>query len=139
MAASNTLSEDKAREILDIKAKEVDENVLGEVVERESVIKRKLQDVPSSLQRLANRVKLLFEMLRDYRNKEYRSIPWNAVAMGVAAILYFIAPTDFIPDFVPGVGFIDDTLMIGLTIKALEKDLRRYCLHKGYEANQYFE
>lgn len=36
-----------------------------------------------------------------------------------ASLAYFILPTDLIADFVPGIGYMDDAMVIGRTLKSV--------------------
>lgn len=45
----------------------------------------------------------------------------------IAALIYFISPLDFIPDIIPGIGFLDDIALLGMivgmiTSKIIKKD-----------------
>jgi uncharacterized membrane protein YkvA (DUF1232 family) len=42
------------------------------------------------------------------------------------AIAYTVMPLDLIPDFIPGVGFIDDLFVIGFVMKNISDDIQRY-------------
>jgi uncharacterized membrane protein YkvA (DUF1232 family) len=48
-----------------------------------------------------------------------RRVPQVEKALFVAAVLYAIIPFDFIPDFVPFVGQVDDVYLISLTLLRL--------------------
>jgi uncharacterized membrane protein YkvA (DUF1232 family) len=41
----------------------------------------------------------------------------------LVAVIYFVSPIDFIPDAIPGVGLIDDALVVTLTVKQVKADL----------------
>jgi uncharacterized membrane protein YkvA (DUF1232 family) len=44
--------------------------------------------------------------------------------LGVAALgLYLLLPIDFIPDFIPGLGVVDDVLVVTFGVRALLKRL----------------
>ena len=68
---------------------------------------------------------------------DYR-LPWKTVAALTAALAYFLAPIDAIPDFVPLAGFIDDAAVLGLVFGAAEADLRHYCAWRGFDPDGYF-
>lgn len=57
--------------------------------------------------------------------------PWYAKALGVFVVAYALSPIDFIPDFIPVLGYLDDFLLlpglIWLTIKLLPPDVLAGC------------
>lgn len=71
-------------------------------------------------------LKLLFELVNDYRKGVYREIPWASIAAIVAALLYVLSPIDLIPDFIPGFGLVDDAAVVTLCLKAIIGDLQAY-------------
>jgi uncharacterized membrane protein YkvA (DUF1232 family) len=56
-----------------------------------------------------------------------KETPWYAKAMGIFTIAYALSPIDFIPDFIPVIGYLDDILLlplfISITIKMIPKDI----------------
>jgi len=62
---------------------------------------------------LPNMVKLLGRLLKDSR------VPLTEKTLFVAAIVYVISPLDFIPDFIPFVGQVDDIYLVALTLLRL--------------------
>lgn len=56
----------------------------------------------------------------------HRDTPWSIKVIILAALLYLISPYDLLPDWILGIGIIDDfvlvTLLVGLAIKLLKKD-----------------
>ena len=73
-----------------------------------------------------NDLKLLLSLVRDYISGAYREVPYGSIVAAVAGILYFLSSIDFIPDFIPGIGLIDDVFVIGLVLKKIHSDLRKY-------------
>ena len=51
--------------------------------------------------------------------------PVNLGIIG-GGLLYFIIPTDLIPDFIPLMGFIDDIAVLTTIINALQGELVKY-------------
>ena len=78
------------------------------------------------ISRLFEDVSLLFSLLKDLWKGVYRDVSFRSVMVFFGAILYVLLPTDLIPDFVPGLGQIDDAAVLVLCLKLLEKDLFRY-------------
>lgn len=71
-------------------------------------------------------LKLLFELVNDYRKGEYREIPWTSIAAIIGALLYVLSPIDLIPDFIPVIGLLDDAAVVALCLRAIDGDLQAY-------------
>jgi uncharacterized membrane protein YkvA (DUF1232 family) len=54
------------------------------------------------------------------------------------AVLYAVNPADVVPDALPILGTIDDVAVVALAVRLVQRDLRRYCEHKGYSVDEYF-
>ena len=67
-------------------------------------------------------LKLLFEMITD---KEYK-VDKKTYLIVAGALAYAVLPTDIIPDFIPGIGFLDDAFVIGITVKQLKDEIESY-------------
>jgi uncharacterized membrane protein YkvA (DUF1232 family) len=64
-----------------------------------------------------------FRLLRAYVKREYTDIPWQSLVLIVAAVLYFLVPVDVIPDFILGLGYLDDAAVIAWVVKTLQSVL----------------
>ena len=55
-----------------------------------------------------------------------RMTPWYAKAVAALTIAYALSPIDFIPDFIPVLGYLDDLillpLLVALTVKLIPKN-----------------
>lgn len=71
-------------------------------------------------------LKLLFELVNDYRKGDYRKIPWSSIVAIIATLLYVLSPFDFIPDFIPVFGLMDDAAVVALCLKIIDGDLQAY-------------
>jgi uncharacterized membrane protein YkvA (DUF1232 family) len=65
----------------------------------------------------------LVRLVRAYAKGEYRDISASRLALIVSALLYFLIPTDVIPDFVIGLGLLDDVAVLGWVIRAVQDAL----------------
>ncbi len=77
------------------------------------------------LRELTNNVMLLFNMLRDWYRGEYKLNP-STVFIVLGGLMYFLIPSDMIPDIFPFVGYLDDATVIGLIIKTLKDEIENY-------------
>lgn len=75
-------------------------------------------------------LQLLFELVGAWRRGEYRIIPTGSIVTIIAAIIYFVSPIDFIPDFLIGLGIVDDAAVIGFVLKQITNDLEKFSLWK---------
>jgi uncharacterized membrane protein YkvA (DUF1232 family) len=75
---------------------------------------------------LAGQVKLAYSMLFD---KSF-SMKWKSKALLIAGLLYFIIPADFVPDYIPFVGYVDDTGVLASIFKILASEIAEYKLFK---------
>ncbi len=70
--------------------------------------------------------KIMLSMLKDIKSGEYDETPWFTIATIVLALLYLVNPLDMIPDFIPGIGYIDDVAVFSVSIAWIETDLHKY-------------
>jgi uncharacterized membrane protein YkvA (DUF1232 family) len=93
---------------------------------------------PRHFPSLIARIRLAAMCLRDVARGRYR-LPWRTVGALTAALAYFVAPIDALPDFIPLTGFIDDAAVLALAFGAAEAELRRYCDWRGIDPDTYFD
>ena len=111
---------------------------LGKLLASRSEAASKLKEVPERMQRLTNQVRLLFELFDDVWTGRYRKVRWHALAVAVAAALYFVHPADLIPDALPILGQLDDVLMLALAIRVLRRELQEYLVWREMDPADYF-
>ena len=68
----------------------------------------------------------LLRLLRAYVKGEYRNVPPKSLILMVAGILYFLMPIDVIPDFIIGLGFIDDAAVLAWVISTVKTVLDEF-------------
>lgn len=78
------------------------------------------------LARLFQDLKLLIPLVVDFIKGNYRNVSVKSIIISLAVLAYIISPIDFIPDYIIGLGQIDDMAILGLSLYILEKELRKY-------------
>ncbi len=78
------------------------------------------------LKKYTELAKVMFGMLKDYRKGIYTNVPWFTIAAIAFSFLYILNPFDLIPDFIPGIGYIDDFAVFTFGLKFIESDLHKY-------------
>jgi uncharacterized membrane protein YkvA (DUF1232 family) len=101
------------------------ERAVGEIPDKIASVVNSVNQKTPSVKRMIENVQMLYEMLRD---KTY-SVSWSAKTIVVAALLYFISPIDFLPDFIPVLGYIDDAFVISAALNAISTEIDRYRAH----------
>lgn len=71
-------------------------------------------------------LKLLFDLIRDWKSGNYKGISVANILIVIGAVIYFVNPLDVIPDFIIGFGFLDDITVIGHVISSLKKEIQSY-------------
>ncbi|MFD3407872.1 YkvA family protein [Aquirufa sp. HETE-83D] len=80
--------------------------------------------------KLLNRYIVLFsELIKSYVQGSYTKLPLVTLVKITAALLYFVMPFDFIPDFLPFVGFADDLAIVVWVGKAIKEELDEFEKH----------
>ena len=77
-------------------------------------------------QKYKQKVILMFQFLKDVKQKNYPETPWKTLAAMIFAVLYIINPLDLVPDFIPFVGYLDDLTIFGFILKLINTDLESY-------------
>lgn len=115
------ISEDYVKhEVAKISQEEVDS-----VVKNQEEITQKMKS-SSLLEKYSALGKVLFNMLKDYRTGIYTNVPWFTIAAIAFGFLYILNPLDIVPDFIPGIGYIDDLAVLTFGLRFIESDLHNY-------------
>ena len=77
---------------------------------------------PSFILERLERLRLMIQMLSDI---EWR-LPHQDASRVLNALAYFAEPEDLIPDNIPGLGFLDDAIMIELVVIELRHELEAF-------------
>lgn len=70
---------------------------------------------------------------------EYRQISSRTMLMVVAALLYFVAPLDVIPDWLLGVGFLDDLAVLAWLMRTWQGELDAFRAWRERQAPEQLE
>lgn len=104
-----------------------DDEDVESVIQRTETKLRKERRLHSASELLHN-LRLLIRMLRD----RSFDLTWGTRGVILGALLYFIIPTDATPDFIPFVGYLDDTAIVAAVIKRLSREIDRYKEHTAW-------
>lgn len=80
---------------------------------------------------LKGNIKLLGGYVSDVATRRYTSHNKSALLLVVAGLIYFVTPTDFLPDFIIG-GLVDDLTIVLYIIKTIEDELEQYKAHLNH-------
>ena len=79
-------------------------------------------EAPEFVQERIGKLGLLVQMLEDQR--------WRLTGADRSRVLnvlaYFVDPDDLIPDRIPGLGYLDDAIMVELVLQELRHELEAY-------------
>lgn len=103
----------------------IDKEDVDAALRKEKDVTEKIKDV-KLLNKYSEMGKTMFGMLRDFKNGNYKDVPWLTIAAIVFSMLYIFNPLDLVPDFIPGLGYIDDLAVFTYAIKFIENDLHKY-------------
>ena len=78
--------------------------------------------IPEFILDRLERVRTLISMLRD----DEWNLPEPERGRVLNALAYFCEPEDIIPDQVPGLGFLDDAIMVELLVRELRHEIEAY-------------
>lgn len=94
---------------------------------------RKAEQTQSKMSVVWEDLQTLIRMARAWVAGNYQQIPWQTIVFVIAGIVYFVNPFDFVPDFIPGAGFLDDATVIGFVIKSIKHEIDAFLEWEGHE------
>jgi curved DNA-binding protein CbpA len=96
----------------------------GEYI-NDDAIKNKINKAYPALKKALGNVSELYSIFKDTVNGRYSLDPTHLAMIG-GGLLYFILPADFIPDFIPFIGYIDDLAVLTTIMNSLKEELSEY-------------
>ncbi len=69
---------------------------------------------------------LLARLLKAWKRGSYRGLSMRTIVSLAAALLYIVSPIDLMPDFIPGIGLIDDAAVLALLLHSIAQELAAF-------------
>lgn len=91
---------------------------------------KKADSAQGPFEKVWEELQLMFGIIKDWMTAEYKEIPKGSILAILGGLVYFVSPIDVIPDFIPGIGYLDDIFVISLVIGQIRADLQKYKLWK---------
>jgi uncharacterized membrane protein YkvA (DUF1232 family) len=117
------------------KAKRKAEKLIGNGTKLATLVEKgliKAKDKNNALSGFLDDLQKLLRLLKAYASGDYKDFTVATVIYVIAAVFYFVNPFDVIPDFIIGLGYIDDATVIAFVIKKIQVELNNFTL---WEAN----
>lgn len=71
-------------------------------------------------------LKTLIRMAKFWVSRKYTGIETQTILYTIVAVVYFLTPTDFVPDFLLGLGYVDDIAVISWVLGMIKEDLEKF-------------
>jgi len=117
---------------IDLEAEKYRENAKGFIdnpKKTEGLLKKAIQKARNNKGTLGDaweKLQLFFDLVQAYSKGEYRNVAPATILAIIGAILYFVSPLDVVPDFLVGLGILDDAAVITFTLKKLSAELGEF-------------
>lgn len=79
---------------------------------------------------IPNTVKLLARLVRDPR------VPVRVKALAGAVCMYVVSPIDIVPELIPGIGSLDDILLIALAVDRVMSSVDAEVLESAWDGSE---
>lgn len=86
----------------------------------------KLDRAGDSVAQVRQELATMVAMLKAWARGDYTGVSRSALLSIAAGVLYFVSPLDAIPDFLLGVGLVDDVAVIGYIVKQVRAELAAF-------------
>lgn len=71
-------------------------------------------------------LQILFRMIRATVSGQYHGIPTRNIVSALAVVLYFLSPIDFVPDFIPVLGLLDDVALAAWFMTSIKHEMDKF-------------
>lgn len=85
--------------------------------------------------RLWTDLPLLFRLLKAWTDGRYRGLSVRTLLSLIGALIYVLSPIDLVPDFIPGIGLIDDAAVLAFLLHSMAHDLAAFRVWEQNRAN----
>lgn len=126
-------SKSKANKELKKKQEKFSEEDIIKILEKQEELNKKFKE-QSKLFNFWDDFKTMFSMIKDYSKGNYKQIPWYSISAIGATLIYVLSPIDLIPDFIPVIGYLDDSTVFAICLKLVTSDIEDY---REWKKNNY--
>ncbi len=91
----------------------------------DEALRNKINQAYPALKKALENVRELYSIFKDAVNGNYHLDPSHLAMIG-GGLLYFILPADFIPDFIPFIGYVDDLAVLTTIMNSLKGEISDY-------------
>ena len=81
---------------------------------------------PPRLRAVLEELKAMLGLLKAWANGTYPGVSKTNLLLIAGAVVYFLMPTDLLPDFIVGAGYVDDAMVITWVITTAREELDRF-------------
>lgn len=89
-------------------------------------ISTRFLEILRMISRLWSDLPLLVRLLKAWKSGSYSGLSVRTIVSLAAALLYIVIPMDLLPDFIPGIGLIDDAAVLALLLHSIAQDLAAF-------------
>ncbi len=99
-------------------------------------VSRKMRLKQGQIGRLRGDLDLLLGLALAWWRGEYRVLSSQALLSVVAGLLYFLMPLDAVPDWLLGVGLLDDLAVLAWVLRTWDAELQAYRVWREQQGEQ---
>ena len=85
---------------------------------------------------LIDDVKVSLDIIKLYIKGEYTSFSKGNLILIIIGFLYLVNPIDIIPDFIVGVGFLDDAAVFAYLLKMIQHEIEEFKQWRSYQVDE---
>ena len=124
---SNNINEEQVKEALESGYAQ-SEALLNDKDELDDFLyhlEQKIKEIPNVGEQLSM-VPVMISLVKKYVQGKYTTVPYGTILAILSALIYLLSQIDLIPDFLPGIGYLDDIAVVGFCITMVKADIDSY-------------